>query len=231
MNSPYIGFGVELDTKIEHEHFYKNDSIQYKFDSQDISEYNLLKYFFRLENDEIYDFMTKKSEGETEENDKEKKEDKIAEKNTKSIEEDMMSKVMISETPNKQEGENKLLQGFKNSKYETKIHMLSGDLSNLSKKKKFKNIFDVVLIGFQSKNLFSTIPNLAKNEETDIFLELNSHMISFNEKDKEKYTAALIGLAKTNGLIINENMKVPYMNHYHFKADQIQPTQAPNEIK
>lgn len=31
VNSPYIGFGIELDSKFEHEHFYKNDSFNYKF--------------------------------------------------------------------------------------------------------------------------------------------------------------------------------------------------------
>ncbi len=31
INSPYIGNGVELDSKIEHEHFYRNDTINYKY--------------------------------------------------------------------------------------------------------------------------------------------------------------------------------------------------------
>ena len=173
VNSPYIGFGVETDNEIEHDHFYKNDTIQYKFvnsfnkqDSQDLSEYNLLKYFYRLELDEIYDFMTKKSEGETEESDNSKT---VNDKLVKNIEEDM-KKIEISD---KLDDPRKLLQGFKNSKFEVKIILLSGDLDNISKKKKFKNIFDIISIGFLSKNVLSSLSNLIKNEDSDIFIESN----------------------------------------------------------
>ena len=119
--------------------------------------------------------MTKKSEGESEENEKKD------EKSVKIIQEEVKDLKIsdVSDEPSK------LLQGFKNSKYEVKIFLLSGDIENISKKKKFKNIFDVICIGFHSKNFLSSIPNLIKNEKTDIFLETNKFLlIKFKSYDK-----------------------------------------------
>ena len=110
--------------------------------------------------------MTKKSEGETEESDNSKT---VNDKLVKNIEEDM-KKIEISD---KLDDPRKLLQGFKNSKFEVKIILLSGDLDNISKKKKFKNIFDIISIGFLSKNVLSSLSNLIKNEDSDIFIESN----------------------------------------------------------
>ncbi len=52
-NSPYLAYGIELETKDEFDHFYKNDSVNYLFNSKHITEFNLLKYLFRLEKDEV----------------------------------------------------------------------------------------------------------------------------------------------------------------------------------
>ena len=107
--------------------------------------------------------MTKKSEGEIEGNEKETKKENV-------IEEEI-SKLTFSEK--KEEELVNPLKGFKNDKCQVKIIMLSGDLESLSKKKKFKNIFDSILVGFHSKNIFSSIPNLIKNEDSTILLETN----------------------------------------------------------
>jgi hypothetical protein len=52
-NSPYLAYGIELETKEEFDHFYQNDSVNYRYDSKHITEFNLLKYLFRLEKDEV----------------------------------------------------------------------------------------------------------------------------------------------------------------------------------
>jgi hypothetical protein len=53
VNSPYIGFGVELDNQEEFKHFYKHTDIHYRHHSQEITEFNLLKYLFKIEKDEV----------------------------------------------------------------------------------------------------------------------------------------------------------------------------------
>jgi len=54
-NSPFIGFGVELNNKEEHEFFYAHHDVYYKYHSQHITEWNLSRYFSRLEKDELYE--------------------------------------------------------------------------------------------------------------------------------------------------------------------------------
>lgn len=54
-NSPYIGFGVELNNQEEHDFFYAHQDIYYKFHSQHITEWNLARYLTRLEKDELYE--------------------------------------------------------------------------------------------------------------------------------------------------------------------------------
>ena len=90
-----------------------------------------MKYIFRLEKDEIYDFITRKSESEVEETTEKdkKKEEKI------DIIEEELKKITVSDKS--VEEEQKPIQGFKNSRYNTKIYMLSGDLEKISQKKKF----------------------------------------------------------------------------------------------
>lgn len=53
VNSPYIAFGVELDDLEEFEHFYKHTDLFYKHNSQEITEFNLMKYLNRIEKDEV----------------------------------------------------------------------------------------------------------------------------------------------------------------------------------
>lgn len=169
-----------------------------------------------MEKDEIYDFMTKKSEGEkdNDQNEFNKEEKKVLEEEIGKLSfNDKKDEMLINP-----------LQGLKNSKFETKIIMLSGDLENISKKKKFKNIFDIVLVGFHSKNIFTSIPNLVKNEESIIFLETNryikynySHMTAFNDNNKNSFIESLKELTKKHDLVQDESFKIKYMNKYNYK--------------
>lgn len=54
-NSPYIGFGVELNNQEEHDIFYQHQDINYKFNSQHITEWNLSRYITRIEKDQLYE--------------------------------------------------------------------------------------------------------------------------------------------------------------------------------
>jgi hypothetical protein len=52
-NSPYLAYGIGLDNKEEHDYFYQNDTINYRFDEKVVTEFNLLRYLIRLQKDEV----------------------------------------------------------------------------------------------------------------------------------------------------------------------------------
>ena len=64
VNSPYLGYGLELETRDEITYFYANNKIDYLRDSQDVTEYNLVKFLLRMDHNEIYDFMKREKEKE-----------------------------------------------------------------------------------------------------------------------------------------------------------------------
>ncbi|MCQ2816868.1 MAG: DUF4471 domain-containing protein [archaeon] len=57
VNSPYLAYGINLEEKEESDFFYATDTITYYRDSQDISEYNLIKILLKIDHNEHYDFM------------------------------------------------------------------------------------------------------------------------------------------------------------------------------
>ena len=81
VNSPYISYGLSLDTRDEITYFYANNKIQYTRDSQDVTEYNLVKFLLRLDHNEKYDFMQREKEKEKEREERRKKEEEEKEKN------------------------------------------------------------------------------------------------------------------------------------------------------
>ena len=106
VNSPYLGYGLELETRDEITYFYANNKIDYLRDSQDVTEYNLVKFLLRMDHDEKYDFMKREKEKERlrkerikreeeeqerkekEEEEKKKKEEENKKKKLKSIKEE-----------------------------------------------------------------------------------------------------------------------------------------------
>ena len=110
VNSPYIGYGLELETREEVTYFYANNKIDYLRDSQDVTEYNLVKFLLRMDHNEIYDFMKREKEKERqrqerikrEEEEKEKKEKEEQEKKKKEQNKKLKS---ITEEQNEEEEE------------------------------------------------------------------------------------------------------------------------------
>jgi dynein assembly factor 3 len=86
VNSPYISYGLELETKDEIDYFYQNNKINYLRDSQDVTEYNLVKFLLRLDHNENYDFMKREKEKEKQRRERIEKEE--AEKAKKAKEEE-----------------------------------------------------------------------------------------------------------------------------------------------
>ena len=83
VNSPYLGYGLELETRDEITYFYANNKIDYLRDSQDVTEYNLVKFLLRLDHDEKYDFMKREKEKERLRKERIKKEEEEEEKKEK----------------------------------------------------------------------------------------------------------------------------------------------------
>ena len=80
VNSPYIGYGLELETRDEITYFYANNKIDYLRDSQDVTEYNLVKFLLRMDHNEVYDFMKREKEKERLRKERIKKEEEEKEK-------------------------------------------------------------------------------------------------------------------------------------------------------
>ena len=87
VNSPYLGYGLELETRDEITYFYANNKIDYLRDSQDVTEYNLVKFLLRMDHDEKYDFMKREKEKERLRKERIKKEEEEQEKKEKEEEE------------------------------------------------------------------------------------------------------------------------------------------------
>ena len=87
VNSPYLSYGLELETRDEITYFYANNKIDYLRDSQDVTEYNLVKFLLRMDHDEKYDFMKREKEKERLRKERIKKEEEEQEKKEKEEEE------------------------------------------------------------------------------------------------------------------------------------------------
>ena len=254
VNSPYLGYGLELETRDEVTYFYANNKIDYLRDSQDVTEYNLVKFLLRMDHNEVYDFMKREKEKERqrqerikkEEKEKEKKEDKgiILEKNdgVKEMTE-KISKLMNEEKKENNNDindttEESMIKATSNeNNYDSneliqafrevkfKIFLVGGDIEkNIYKKKKFKNYFDIILYGFHASSKFNEMQKSVLKPTSRLLFELNSYMASFEEKTRKEYKENLVKMCKNNGFILDDT-SLKYL--YQFKIKQ--PNQNENE--
>jgi hypothetical protein len=250
VNSPFIGFGVELDDTDEQNHFFQHNQINYIYDSQEVTEFNLNKQLFRIEKNELFDYMTKekerkkRKEEEEEELKKEKeledikngklstltineidKENELIKENNKKVIINDSNEIFLTES-----SDNSLLSGFK--KLNIKIHFLTGNLETISKKKKFNNIFDIILLGFNSKNIFDKLSVLGKKDMT-LLVELNTFMTSFNDNEKQLYKDKLKSMAKDfNYFLDDSNSKYIWKFLYKeaYSSEKVNPPEGQLEI-
>lgn len=131
--SPFIGFGVELNTGDEHETFYAKQDIHHKFHAQHITEWNLSRYFTRIEKDELYElkFTEHKIPKNKENNnakaldDKENNENENENDKDKELEKDDKDKIDINEI-NQKVNEIKIENDPKDKKEEKPVNVLTG---------------------------------------------------------------------------------------------------------
>lgn len=152
VNSPYISFGVNLNTDEEEKYFKKTNQNYFIFNSKYISEYNILKAIYMLEyNSDYYNKFCSS--------------DKLTDSNLEhgSILINTDNKNLELYSIKEQEHKDCVLYGFK--LFNTKIHFISGDISKHLSKKKFINVFDYIIFGFHSKNIINDIDNNLKHKK------------------------------------------------------------------
>ena len=119
VNSPYISYGLSLETRDEITYFYANNKIQYTRDSQDVTEYNLVKFLLRLDHDEKYDFMQREKQKEKEREERRKREEEERERKEKE-EEDKKNKKKLEDIKEEEEKEEIKEEEKKEKKEENK---------------------------------------------------------------------------------------------------------------
>jgi hypothetical protein len=184
-----------------------------------------MKFLFRLENDESYDFLEKEKERrkqlEKERAEEENSSTELNEKEIVKVEEIInVEKINLNENLTKTDLKddsinlkNEILLGFK--KLNVKIYLLSGDIESIFKKKKFSNLFDFILLGFHSKNIFKNAHLIGK-KDMKLLVELNSFMTTFKEKERTTYKEKIKEMASESNLIL-EDTSSKYIWKFFYK--------------
>jgi len=159
-NSPFIGFGVELNTGDEHETFYAKQDIHHRFHAQHITEWNLSRYFTRLEKDELYELKFTEHKipknKKNQENENSENKEKINENNENNNNNEIQLKIFekniekLNLSDNKNENPIEILQGFEYM--DLKFIPLTGEIEQIFKKKKYNKNKNFLI--FFNKKIF-----------------------------------------------------------------------------
>ena len=149
VNSPYLGYGLELETRDEITYFYANNKIDYLRDSQDVTEYNLVKFLLRLDHDEKYDFMKR-----------EKEKERLRKERIKKEEEEEERKEKEKEQKKKEEEEKK--KNLNTIKEEEEECEICTDTTKLKEKEKEKEKKDEGIIIGKDENIKEMTEKLYK---------------------------------------------------------------------
>ena len=187
VNSPYISYGLELETKDEIDYFYQNNKINYLRDAQDVTEYNLVKFLLRLDHNENYDFM--KREKEKEKMRREKIEKDEAEKAKKIKEEEEKNKKLEKiKEENEEENENEINTDSEETKKKKEIEKMKKEAERI--KEEDKNI----LINNNNKNPLEEISKkVAENMKNEKEETTEESLINATSKNNNE--------SKTNELL------------------------------
>ena len=105
-----------------------------------------------------------------------------------------------------------LLKGLK--KLNIKIYLVSEELSVLSQKARFANLFDVAVIGFyHSQHATGNFASILKKPTGVTYIELPKNFVGIKAEIKEKCYEKQVSLVKAAGL---KMMKSGYGHHYLF---------------
>jgi len=208
VNSPFIPFGIDLDSEEEHKHFYSHVDVSYKYHEQEITEFNLIKLLLRLEKNQNYDFVERERERR-----------KRLEKNEETDEncKVKVSNEEISPIDEPYSEKDEVLTGFK--RFNVKIFLMTGDTEALNKKKRFNNLFDYILLGFHSKNIIKDLQLIGK-DDLKVFVELNSYMTSFKIEERKLYRNKLIEKLNELEFVLEESEEYKGILKFNRKKDK-----------
>lgn len=228
VNSPYISYGLTLETSQEIDYFYSNNKINYLRDSQDVTEYNLMKILLRLDHNDTYDMMEREREKEKARIERARREQEAMEQEERGVRLDAtddtldkisekLSQTILDKKPELNEAEksdlekselekydpNELIEAFRVIKF--KLHFITGNIEKaIFKKKKYQQLFDIVLYGFHADCKFDEGQKSILKKDAKILFELNSHMTSFKEQEKEEYKKKIKEKAEEIGYILDD---------------------------
>jgi dynein assembly factor 3 len=142
-NSPFIGFGVELNNEEEHEIFYAKSDIHYKFHAQHITEWNLSRILTRLEKDELYKLKftdhkipKKKSDSDEDKIKNEENSNLSTEASNKEIKEENKNKIAEKDDTFNIEIDTKISLQTNSESGENETNNIKPDIINVDEEKK-----------------------------------------------------------------------------------------------
>lgn len=170
INSPYISIGIEVENEEDRKKFDKEYNFQRPYNSADIAEYNIEGYMTkletlteyiapfeiikRIENSRKKDKQEEASKveeipevDEEQEEDSKKDNDAADTKPEESKETSTTEAEKVNSVTRDESKDRVLLEGFK--RLNVKFHLLTGKISNLYKKSKYKNLFNIVVFSMR----------------------------------------------------------------------------------
>jgi hypothetical protein len=202
-----------LEDEEEFAHFFKHNQVDYVYNSQEITEFNLMKFIHRIEKNQKYDYLAKERDLREKKMKTEKQQDDTNETNIHNSneneknfsEENKEQSNIIEDELDKSIVDNfnieNVLLGFETAG--VKITLLSGNIDSHIKKKKYNNFFDFILLGFTAQNIFANISKITK-KNSKVLVELNSYMTAFNDENKNEYKEKLKQLSSEYGLVLED---------------------------
>ena len=233
LQSPYVGFGLEIWKEPERSKFFKELNFQQVYSSMDACLFNVQYYIQKLEDTTEYDFpferikqikerITEMADGKKEDEpktqevtDEEAKEIGLMDK-LKGKTVDLTDVVEGDEAAGDNEGDRVLLQGFRD--LNVKIHLLADkDLLALRSKKKFKGLFDCAVLGLNSANFISTELSELFRDKARVHVETSDYLILLKAEQRLEMRKAIL---KKMTEAKWENIDAPpYKHHFLFEVN------------
>ena len=202
-NSPYIPLGIYIENSEYKTKFYSEYNTQVPHNSQDIAEYTVIEFMSKLEELKPYEFDFPKlsflkgsKDDKEEEKDEESKIEEVNEDEEEETEETKTEEVMeeskVEEVTDEKPRE--LLEGFK--KLNISLKFITGDLTDLYIKSKYKGLFDLVVMSLKSDSVLTEEFKVLLNEGSKIYCESADNVVILKDEQRKQYREKLIAKVK-----------------------------------
>ena len=200
INSPYIPMGIEVENEEDSKKFDKEYNFKRPYTSADIVEYHVEGYMTKLETLQDYvapfeiikQIEASKGKNKTEdskveeikEEDEEKEEDKEEQK-----QEVKKESAKTDEVERDEDKDRTLLEGFK--RLNVKFHLITGNISNLYQKQKYKNLFNIVALSMRCSDRIKKEFNQLLADNCYITIENGNKLVIFDVKNRKDFIRKL----------------------------------------